>query len=308
MPIPVRTIPPYVRSYDWEDEQNPLPLYRQPHALVRMSMSLPVVGRRIRSRSMGSRVSTAEQDVVPHNTSHGSRWAEFMEATGAPRPRVLTQEERDRATAIYAEYDRKREENPQPAEQPLPPRARREQTQSWLKTKLMRNAFIPLFFRIFVLAMSIIALGLSAKILHVFRKDHIVDRNPDCKESPSTYMAIDIAALAIIYTSYIAWDEFTAKPIGLRPPSSKLKLLLLDLLFVAFMSANVSLAWEALWSDSFPCGGGGRNSCPSEGSGICEVQAALVAVLMIAIIAWLSTFIVSLYRLVFVVEAQREIA
>lgn len=59
-------------------------------------------------------------------------------------------------------------------------------------------------------------------------------------------MTVDIGALAVVWTIYIAWDESFDLPIGQRKPSTRLKLFLMDLFFVPLMSANVSLAWEAL--------------------------------------------------------------
>lgn len=313
MATPIRTVPPYVRSSDWEDEENPSPSSHPPHAFVRMSMTLPLVGRRI-SQSKRPFIGTREQDTLPHSTQYGSRWAEFMVATGAPRIQS-TPEQREIAASIYGELDRRREENRNPFSEKQSQMRRRESLYRWAKMKLLKNAFVPLFFRMFVLTMSFIATGLGARIFRlvdVFNNDKTLVRfrkdshlSPDsCKQGATTYMAVIIGALAILYTMYIAWDEFSSKPLGLRRPSSKLKLLLLDLVFVVFMAANVSLAFQAIWSDDFPCGAGEGGSCPTE-SHICNLQISLVVVLMVAILAWLSTFIVSLYRLVFQVEAQR---
>jgi hypothetical protein len=300
MTVPTRTVPPYVRSSDWEDEEDPSPSTRPPHALVRMSMTLPLVGRRI-SQSRRPFHGKLEQEPLANPTSYGSRWAEFMVATGAPRTQA-TREQQERAASIYGEYDRRREENRTLLSEKAPQAKRRDAIYLRTKRTLMKNAFVPLIFRFFVLIMSTAALGLSGSIFHHFSQYHH-EVESACKKGPSTYMAVIVGCLAIIYTSYIAWDEFSSKPLGLRRPSSKLKLLLLDLVFVVFMSANVSLAFEALWLDTFPCGNNDQ-SCSFEPQ-ICARQRALVGVLMIAIVAWLSTFIVSLYRLVFQVEATR---
>ncbi|QDS71027.1 hypothetical protein FKW77_008103 [Venturia effusa] len=305
---PIRTVPPYVRSSDWEDEANPTSLYRPPSALVRYSMNLPYVGRQMRARRFSG--GTNEQDAIPHSSTSGSQWAEFMIATGAPHPRNLTAEQRHRASAMFAEYDRKREvwEREQRereevlAKQPRPPKQRRKK----VKKQLLDRQFVTLSLRLFELVMSIIALSLGATIFYLFNLHNVIANHPGCRQGPTTYMAVIIGALAIPYTLYITWDEFSSEPIGLRKPTAKLRLLLLDLLFVVLMSANTSLAWEALWALEFPCGGGVNDTCPRSNNGICSRQAALVAVLMMGVTAWVITFCLSCYRLVYALEARRR--
>lgn len=67
---------------------------------------------------------------------------------------------------------------------------------------------------------------------------------------------------------------------------------------------GVSLACEAVWADSFPCGKQ-YDSCTNEDSGVRERQEALILALTIAVIAWVGTLTISLYRLEFTVETQR---
>jgi hypothetical protein len=220
-----------------------------------------------------------------------------MVATGAPRTQV-TRQQRQKAASIYREYDRRREETRNLLSEKPPKERRSMALYHRAKRILMKNAFIPLFFRLFILLTSVTALALGVSILRRFI--YLYPDRSNCRRGPTTYMAVVVGCVAVMYTSYIAWDEFSSKPLGLRRPSSKLKLLLLDLIFIIFMSANVSLAFEALESDSFPCGTS-EQSCPFEPR-ICRRQRALVSVLMIAIVAWLSTFTVSLARLVFQVN------
>ncbi|TID26832.1 hypothetical protein E6O75_ATG01325 [Venturia nashicola] len=266
----VRTVPPYVRSSDWEEETDPSPSMSQrpPRAISRVGMTLPLIRQLSRSRK-ASRI--VEQGVVPHNQSPGSRWKEFMIATGAPRPPHLTSGQREHAAAVWEEYDRKSEDSPKLLLKPPPP-----SKSFWIKRVLLKNAFVPLFFRLIQLVTSIIATALSGNIFH----------SPGCTNGATTFMTLIVGVLAILFTSYQAKDEFTSKPIGLRKASTKLTLILIDLFFIMFMSANVSLAWAALWSD-------------------CAKQAGIVGVLMFGLLAWLLGFIISLYRLVFVVVSAR---
>lgn len=281
----VHTIPPYVRSSDWEEA----PLYR------------------LRSRRAST--GTVEQDI-PGSVSYGSRWAGFMEATIANRPPVLTTSQRERAHALWEDYDARGAERRREMElgrehfakqQQPPPKTTREHISSCIQYNLKESASAPFLLRLFQLAMSTASLSLGAEIFQMFHNQQSILRNPACKRGATTYMAIAVGASGVIYTACMAGDELLAPPIGIRKPSRKLKLLLMDLFFVVFMSANASLAWAALWADSFPCGKG-SDSCPNEEVGICERQGALIAVLMIAVIAWVGTLSMNLYRLVYTVE------
>ena len=96
-------------------------------------------------------------------------------------------------------------------------------------------------------------------------------------------MAIIVDVVAMLYLLYITYDEYTGKPLGLRSAKSKMRLIFLDLFFIVFDSANLSLAFEAI----------GYGDCVQQ---ICSRQKALASVLLIALIAWLLTFAISVLR------------
>jgi hypothetical protein len=108
-------------------------------------------------------------------------------------------------------------------------------------------------------------------------------------------MAIVVDVVAIPYIGYITWDEYTGKPLGLRSPKAKIRLVLLDLFFIIFESANLSLAFGALTDENGACSSGanGYNFI------ICSRVKALCAILMVALIAWSLTFSTSIFRSVF---------
>lgn len=82
-----------------------------------------------------------------------------------------------------------------------------------MKRLLLKNAFVPLVFRLTVLAFSCAALGVSATILRSVR-DSNDDRDPynQCAPRASTYMGIVVSAIAIPYVGYVTWDEYLSKP------------------------------------------------------------------------------------------------
>ena len=111
-------------------------------------------------------------------------------------------------------------------------------------------------------------------------------------------MAILVDIVAILYTSYITYDEYTSKPLGLRSPNAKMRLIFLDLAFIVFDSANLSLAFQALTDERWVCrisDDDGGNTCLFSHD-ICARQKALTATLFIALLAWLTTFAVSTLR------------
>ena len=160
---------------------------------------------------------------------------------------------------------------------------------------ILRNPMIPLAFRSIVWIFSLIALALASSIVHETHKEQRQGGSErQLTNTPSTKIAIGVDAVALIYILYITYDEYTGKPLGLRSARAKLRLLFLDLVFIVFDSANLSLAFEGLIADS-------DGACsPSVGEvdevDVCHRQQALASVLLIALIAWLLTFSTSVLR------------
>lgn len=78
---------------------------------------------------------------------------------------------------------------------------------------MLKNPFIPLIFRIIVLAFSGASLGISAVLFeNIQRVNNDTDPNNQCAPRASTYMAIVVGCLAIPYVLYVTWDEYMSKP------------------------------------------------------------------------------------------------
>ena len=141
---------------------------------------------------------------------------------------------------------------------------------------VLRNPIVPMVIRMNVWFFSAVALALACSI------HHITDKLGDLHATPSTNMAIVVDAIALVYLIYITYDEYSGKPLGLRPAKAKMRLIFLDLFFIVFDSANLSLAFEAI-----------EGNCKSL---VCSRQKALASVLLIALVAWLLTFSISVMR------------
>lgn len=156
---------------------------------------------------------------------------------------------------------------------------------------IMNHPMVPAVVRMIVLTFSILALSLAGAIFH--KSD-----SASCDNNSSTWMAIIVDVVAIIYTVFITYDEYTSKPLGLRSHNAKMSLIFLDLAFIVFESANLSLAFQALTDDKWACRSATDPSvenCPYTRS-ICVRQKALTATLLIALLAWLATFSISTLR------------
>ena len=162
----------------------------------------------------------------------------------------------------------------------------RKKRKVWYKRSqitMLRNPFVPLAFRLTVLSFSIAALAIGGSIHHLSYKNHL-------RQGPSAELAIIVDAIAILYIMYVTNDEYRSKPLGLRRARAKVRIVLLDLVFICFQSANLSLAFQSLSNSGQACKGEKTNV------GICNRQRALASVILVALVAWLTTFTVSIFR------------
>lgn len=182
----------------------------------------------------------------------------------------------------------------------------------------MHNPFVVLIIRLIVLFYVLIALGMGATIYH---RTNVVNAGPSkhlldgveqddsiCQQQPSTYMAFIVDSCAIIYLFYITFDEYTSKPLGLRKTRDKLRLLFLDIIFIVFSAANLALAFDTLLNQRWACyrGHSAAGSPPNLNAvaqsmciydtDLCKRQRTLCAVLLIALVMWLQTFAISVFR------------
>lgn len=158
---------------------------------------------------------------------------------------------------------------------------------------------VPLTFRSIIWFLSLLALALSSSIFHLSNVYGFAQK-------PSTVMAIVVDAIALVYLIYITYDEYSGKPLGLRSPTTKIRLLMFDLVFIVFDSANLSLAFDTLYDIRWSC----RSAATAADfrqkhiylnrtvEPICDRQKALAAFLFLALFAWVGTFMISVFRVV----------
>ena len=163
--------------------------------------------------------------------------------------------------------------------------------------------------RFIIVVLCTIALSLSARIYvnskaHYFGRDLNEPITSELKkytlgQKPSTIMAIVINSISIVFEVFVAVNEFKGEPLGLRNPLGKLRLLLLDLFFIIFFSANLSIAFGSMLDNDWVCVGGyPSNKSSPKVNYICRKQRTLSSFLFLILCAWVITFTISITRVV----------
>lgn len=179
--------------------------------------------------------------------------------------------------------------------------AKRKDVFPSLKRIFVQNPLVPLLLRILIIIFLLCALALACSIFNFSQRRY---EGSKVEQQPSTIMAIVVQCFAISYVVYIAYDEYSGKPLGLRDPLGKMKLIMLDLLFIIFSSANLSLTFNTLYDDEWVCTS--HSSPQDQNSGvfyptvhtICRRQRALASLLFVVLCLWVLTFTISIIRVV----------
>ncbi|KGM92559.1 uncharacterized protein PADG_11388 [Paracoccidioides brasiliensis Pb18] len=228
-----------------------------------------------------------------------SRWKTFARLTAYPRSTHLQEKlvDQDWLNEHLGDYSEPwqglnlNEKDPESG-QALGSKQRKRRWVKRAQSKILRSPIVPLLIRLAVFVFSVVALALGGSI-----RRHATESHQPQGTSPD--MAIIVDAVALVYLVYITYDEYTGKPLGLRPAKAKLKLIFLDLFFIVFASANLSLAFENLSNVQSACTTREADKILVPRNDIlCERQKALASVLLIVLIAWLMTFAISALRVV----------
>ncbi|KAL8920207.1 MAG: hypothetical protein Q9208_006372 [Pyrenodesmia sp. 3 TL-2023] len=301
----VRTVPTWVHVLEHDDEE---PTQATTRLLPSSLPSVQVAEHHYnpseppnRPKPPRGRLYDQEREWVPplpngHPTEHMSQWRSYVNASAYP---AITS---DRAEVVTPEWlARNGPDYSKPwmagaglgdMENARSFRAKRKVWWKRAQRTIIRSPLIPLVIRSIVWVFSLIALAVAASI------HQITDEEKELQNTASTEMAIIVDAIALIYLFYITYDEYSGKPLGLRSARAKMRLILLDLFFIVFDSANLSLAFEASPQEGI-C-----QQIPEQhpqnvlnrDPRLCRRQNALASVLLIALIAWLLTFSISVLR------------
>lgn len=274
-----------------------------PEIQIAQHNSTPAAKYTFRQDPPRGRLDDPQRESIPPipfstNAETGSRWKAFAVASRYPAVSAEGGEivSEDWLVQNGADYSRPWlagvDENGDPEKHPMHLfRAKRRAWYIRAQRTVLRNPLAPMIIRLNVWIFSAVALCLGASI------HHLTDDNPSVNTTPSTDMAIIVDVVAMIYLLYITYDEYSGKPLGLRSARAKLRLILLDLFFIVFDSANLSLAFEAVRGESCNPDMTEHNARYTDSTRqICGRQKGLASVLLIALIAWLLTFSISVLR------------
>lgn len=147
--------------------------------------------------------------------------------------------------------------------------------------RFMRSSLSPLLFRLTVIVMSMIALGIAARMFDI--EDQALGESAARTQS---IFAIAVDSVAIPFNAYMIWDEYTGKPLGLRSARSKMSLILLDLFFIIFKSAGTALAFEHVVYHTF-------------GDHVVQGLAkGLASFMLLGLLAWTANLTVNIFRVI----------
>ncbi|PSK41333.1 hypothetical protein C7M61_001014 [Candidozyma pseudohaemuli] len=170
-----------------------------------------------------------------------------------------------------------------------------------LKRIFINNPLVPLLLRILILIFCVTSLALACTIYVNSNKKY---EDFEVPQQAGTIMAIVVNCFAVVYVVYIAYDEYSGKPMGLRNPLGKMKLIMLDLFFIIFSSANLSLAFNSITDREWVCHDSNSDVLKEMGifyppvSSLCRRQKALTSFLILALFMWVLTFTISIIRVV----------
>ncbi|KAL8940809.1 MAG: hypothetical protein Q9211_002095 [Gyalolechia sp. 1 TL-2023] len=298
----VRTVPTWVHVLEDDEEDTAQATTRllpssPPSAQVAQHPYTPSDRPSNRPKPPRGRLHDHERDSAPPlpnglPSEHTSRWRSFVDASAYP---ARTREGGELVTPEWlaqhgADYSKPwmAGAGDGAAEKGRGFTVKRKVWWKRLQRTMIRSPMIPLVLRSVVWIFSVIALAVAASI------HHFTDEANGLGNIASTEMAIIVDAIALIYLLYITYDEYSGKPLGLRSAKAKMRLIFLDLFFIVFDSANLSLAFEAIRQGGICTDGHGLDS----DTRLCNRQNTLASVLLIALIAWLLTFSISVLRLV----------
>ncbi|EEA25693.1 conserved hypothetical protein [Talaromyces marneffei ATCC 18224] len=276
---PVRTLPPWVRSYDVPEDESDASSRLLPTEIDDAQVAQHNHSPYQASKPDRNRLKGTDDELDNTTLQRESRWKRFAQTATYPRTEVGAGEKRvsfDWLNNNLGDY-----------------------SQPWgashdgSDAELGRATWSPRqrnLVELWIFSLCALALGGSIRALAY----HL---NRD--QGPSADMAIVVDAVALVYLVYITYDEYASKPLGLRSPKAKMRLILLDLFFIVFDAANLSLAFVSLDDVQGTCTNAVINDIEDDrNDALCVRQKALASVLLVALIAWLLTFCISIFRLV----------
>lgn len=198
-------------------------------------------------------------------------------------------------------------------------------------TFLLLHPAAPLVFRVLNLAFTAATLGLAARIIEIERTSQFDDTSLEGVVGTSTIYSIVVAPLTLVHIAIAVYAEYFGPPLGPSPslslpltPSNELTFVsgvgiwrvsrkmiftLVELVFIALWSAGLALSFDDLFTTPLECTAYTPNALfrgdplppseisPATSAHLCDLQAALVAMVFVSVILYAAVLVVSLFRI-----------
>ncbi|KAF9532039.1 hypothetical protein CPB83DRAFT_848238 [Crepidotus variabilis] len=176
-----------------------------------------------------------------------------------------------------------------------------------VRTFILTNIYVPLFFRFINIAFTGAALGISVRIRRIEVQNNLLGA---VGSSPT--VVIIFASFTLVHVIASIYLEYFGRPLGLWRTSAKLAHTLLETLFICLWSAALSLTFDNFFTSLIPCASPSSTSwynklsrppsnIPSTdgsvGDRICDSQLSLIVLVGLGLIAYCVNLVISLYRI-----------
>ncbi|KAF9787142.1 hypothetical protein BJ322DRAFT_1186412 [Thelephora terrestris] len=179
-----------------------------------------------------------------------------------------------------------------------------KQRKKLLRNFLLTNGYVPLLFRFVNITFTTSALAIAIRIRALEMSNHVRGA-----VGSSPVLVIIFAPLTLAHVMIAIYLEYFGRPLGLWRTSRKLAHTLLETLFICAWSAALSLCLDNYFTSVIPCSEEGKewyNELPppptipdvgSVGPRICRNQLALIFLVLIGLIMYCMSLVISLYRI-----------
>ncbi|KAN0060220.1 hypothetical protein ACQY0O_007549 [Thecaphora frezii] len=184
-------------------------------------------------------------------------------------------------------------------------RGRRRLWLEWWKNFIIHNPFVPLLIRIVNISFTTATLAVAIKLWRVLHQERATDA-----VGSSPMVAIVFAPLTLVHIAFQIWLEYFGRPIGLWTVQSKLFYTTIEIIFICFWSAELSLSFDNYFTSTLVCvsfgspfGGSDHGLDPqplldmSRKPYICRLQGVLIGLTFVSLLAYVMVLMVSLFRI-----------
>ncbi|KAE9410984.1 hypothetical protein BT96DRAFT_244814 [Gymnopus androsaceus JB14] len=176
-----------------------------------------------------------------------------------------------------------------------------------LRMFLLTHPYVPLLFRFINISFTTATLAIAIRIRESEKRNEVVG-----VVGSSPTLIIIFAPLTLVHVIGAIYLEYFGRPLGLWRTSAKLAHTLSEVLFICAWSAALSLCFDNFFTSLIPCTAPSSiswyDSLPrphlnlptvegSVGDVLCDDQLALICLVFVSLIMYVTNLVISLYRI-----------